>query len=141
MVTEDLFEKLDKLQQQDKSEFDKYKNPLIGWITSGWYLSDSFELFQDVKLSWEDCGKIDFISNMSDKINEFDISTPMDSSFELSSCSWYQSYHFIPRTKWGVHIRYRSWGSLSARLNRECPSLNDKPMDSVKADSFLPLRT
>ena len=104
-AAEDLITKIDKLQEQYKSKFDKYKNPLIGLITSEWYLSDSFKLFDEVDLDWDKLRKIKFISAMANKIDEFDVSTPAESSFEASSCSWYQSYHFIPRTKWGVHIQ------------------------------------
>jgi hypothetical protein len=137
MVIEDLIIKLDKLQQQDKSKFDKFKNPLLGLITSDWYFGDSFRLFKDdVELNRKNSEKIDFVSNMANKINEFDISTHADSSFEASFCSWHQPYHYLPRTKWGVHIRYISWGTLSARLNKECPNLIDNPIDSVKAAFF-----
>jgi hypothetical protein len=136
MVIEDLIIKLDKLQRQDKSKFDKFKNPLLSLITSRWYFSDSFRLFQAVELNWENYEKTDFISNMANKINEFDISTPEGSSFESSFCSWYQPYHYTPRNKWGVHIRYRCWGTLSAGLNRKCPNLINNSIDSVKAAFF-----
>jgi hypothetical protein len=136
MIIGDLIIKLDKLQQQEKSKFDKFKNPLLSLITSRWYFSDSFRLFQDVELNWENCEKTDFVSNMANKINEFDISTPEGSSFEVSFCSWYEPYHYTPRNKWGVHIRYRCWGTLSAGLNRKCPNLIDNPIDSVKAAFF-----
>ena len=47
MVIKNLINKLDKLlqQQQDKSRFDKYKNPLLSLITPRWYFADSFKLF------------------------------------------------------------------------------------------------
>jgi hypothetical protein len=136
MEIEDLIIKLDNLQQQDKLKFDKYKNPLLGLITSGWYFSDSFLLFDRIDLNWEEMGKIDFISSMANKIDEFDTSIPSGYSFEASFCSWHQPYHYLPRTKWGVHIRYRSWTTLSARLNRECPNLIGNPIDAVKAAFF-----
>lgn len=136
MVIEDMIIKLDKLQEQDKSKFDKFKNPLLGLITSGWYFSDSFRIFQDVEVNWENSEKIDFVSSMSSKINEFDTSTPGNSSFEASFCSWYQPYHYTPRTKWGVHIQYRCWTTLSAGLNKEAPSLINNPLNSVKAAFF-----
>jgi hypothetical protein len=136
MVIEDLIIKLDKLQQHDKSKFDKFKNPLLSLITSRWYFSESFRLFQDVELNWENCEKTDFVSNLANKMDDFDISTPANSSFEVSFCSWYQPYHFPPRSKWGVHIRYGCWGTLSAGLHRKSPNLNNNPIDSVKAAFF-----
>jgi hypothetical protein len=137
MIVQDLINKIEKMQNQYKSRFEKYKNPLLGLITSRWYFSDSFRLFQDVdNINWENCRKIDLVSDMAEKIQEFDISSPADSAFEKSVCSWYQPYHYTPRTNWGVHIRYRCWGTLSARFNKECPDLIKNPLDSVKASFF-----
>lgn len=136
MVIEDLVDKLDKLQQKDRSKFDKYKNPLLSLITSRWYFSDSFRLFEDIQLNWENCGKTNFVSNLANKINEIDISIPEGSTFEASFCSWYQPYHFAPRDKWGIHIRQRCWSTLSKLLYRECPNLINNSIDSVKAAFF-----
>jgi hypothetical protein len=136
MIVHDLINKIDKLQNHDKSIFEKYKNPLLGLITSRWYFSDSFRLFEDIDVNWENGGKIGRISDMAEKVQEFDISSPSDSSFEASVSSWYQPYHYTPRTKWGVHIRYGSWGRLSARFNKECPNLIGNALDSVKASFF-----
>ena len=136
MVIEDLIIKLGKLQQQDISKFDKFKNPLLSLISSRWYFSDSERLFQDVELNWESSEKSDFVSSIANKINEFNISTFADSSFELSLCSWYQPYHYTPRDRWGVHIRYGSWKTLSAGLDRKCPDLINNPVGSVKAAFF-----
>ncbi len=138
MVIKDLINKLDKLlqQQQDKSRFDKYKNPLLSLITPRWYFADSFKLFHNVPLKWEIYEKNDYISKLANEINEIDTSIPEGSTFEVSFCSWYQPYHFAPRDKWGVHIRYRCWGTLSLELYRECPNLINNCIDSVKAAFF-----
>jgi len=136
MIVQDLISRIEKLQNQYKSTFEKYKNPLLGLITSRWYFSDSFRLFLDTDVNWDNCGKVDLVSDMAKKLQEFDISTTTGSAFEKSVCSWYQPYHYTPRTNWGVHIRYRCWGILSARFNKECPNLIENPLDSVKASFF-----
>jgi hypothetical protein len=136
MVIEYLIDKIDKLQQPNISKFDKFKNPLLGLITSGWYFSNSFRLFQEIPLNWENCKKTDFISNLANKLDEIDISIPESSIFELSFCSWYQPYHYIPRDKWGIHIRYRCWQTLSVEFYRECPNLINNHIDSVLAAFF-----
>lgn len=136
MTVQDLISKIEKLQDQYRSTFEKYKNPLLGLIPSRWYFSDSSRLFLDTEMNWDNWGKIDFVSDMAKKLQEFDLSTPTGSAFEQSICSWYQPYHYTPRTNWGVHIRYRCWGTLSARFNNECPNLIEKPLDSVRASFF-----
>lgn len=136
MVVQDLINKIEKLQNQYKSRFEKYKNPLLGLITSRWYFSDGFRLLLDHDINWENCGKVNLVSSMAEEIQEFDISTSSGSAFEKSVCSWYQPYHYTPRTNWGIHIRYRCWGTLAARFNMECPTLIGKPLDSVKACFF-----
>jgi len=137
MIMRDLFNKLDNLQQQqDKSRFDEFKNPLLSLITPRWYFSDSIRSFPDVQLNWADCEKNDFIYKLVKKIDKIDTSIPEGSTFEASFCSWYQPYHFIPRNKWGVHIRYRCWGTLSVDLYRGCPNLINNSIDSVKAAFF-----
>ena len=136
MIVQKLIDKIEKLQIQYKSVFDKYENPLIGLITYGWYFSDSFRLFQDIDVHWENCANIVLMSEIAEKIQEFETSTAADSTFEMSVCSWYQPYHYTPRTKWGMHIRYRCLGTLSARFNNECPNLIGNPPDSVKASFF-----
>jgi hypothetical protein len=136
MSVQDLINKIDRLQNQSRSTFEKYKNPLLGLIRARWYLSDSFRLFGDADINWENCAKIDLVSDMVEKIQEFDISVTTGSAFEKSVCSWYQPYHYTPRTNWGIHIRYRCWGTLSKQFNKECPNLIENPWDSVKASFF-----
>ena len=55
---------------------------------------------------------------------------------KLSFCSWYQPYHYTPRTKWGIHIRYSSWLGIAAFFNLDCPNLVSNPIASVKAAFF-----
>ena len=53
--------------------------------------------------------------------------------FEMGSSVWYQPYHYLPRTTWGIHIRYDSWLRIAARLYRNYQPLISKGIDSVKA--------
>ncbi len=136
MTIENLINKLCRLQQQNISKFDKFKNPLLGLISPSWYFSDSVRLFQGMELSWKNCEKTDFVSRLANNINEIDISIPEGSTFESNFCSWYQPYHYIPRDKWGVHIRYRCLQTLSAEFYRDCPNLTNNPIDSAQASFF-----
>ena len=56
--------------------------------------------------------------------------------FERSFCSWYQPYHYLPRQKWGVHLRYDSWMRVAAHFYHNCPSIMGRKLDSIKS-AFL----
>ena len=136
MTTEDLMNGIDKLQQ-DKSKFDGLDNPLIALLTHQWYNSDSYRLPYDNEINWEKSSEIGYISLMAKNIAEFEVFGHSNLSFEAGFCSWYQPYHYLPRTKWGIHLSYHCWGQTSLRFSRNCPNLIDNTIDSVKAAFFF----
>jgi hypothetical protein len=131
-------------EQENYQKCDNTINPIISIITPEWYHSDSFRLELNIQdtLEWDDLHQIDLmLVDMANKLNEIRTdNTFRPSIFEKSFCSWYQPYHYLPRTKWGIHIRYRSWLSITARLRNECPGLKSNQINSAKA-AFLYLYT
>jgi hypothetical protein len=111
-------------------------NPIAEIITPEWYYSHSDRLFEDTVIDWNILDGFDFVHQMANALETIDRDIRAGGEFEKSFCSWYQSYHYLPRTKWGIHIRYTSWMAIAARLNDDCPSLISRPLDSVKA-AFL----
>ncbi|HEX7143388.1 MAG TPA: hypothetical protein VF222_13010 [Nitrososphaeraceae archaeon] len=104
-------------------------------ITPEWYYSDSQRIFENTSISWDSLLRSEFTNNMS--LNE-NRSTIMrrDIVFEKSFCTWYQPYHLLPRTKWGIHIRSSSWMIVASQLNKECPHLISK-LDESTVAAFL----
>src|SRR5215211_4327846 len=93
-------------------------------ITPEWYYSDSERIFANIKISWDSLLQSEFTIMRRDIV------------FEKSFCTWYQPYHLLPRTKWGIHIRSSSWMKVSSQLNKECPHLISKLDESIVA-AFL----
>jgi hypothetical protein len=138
MFPEDLINQISALQR-DHKKINKtdLTNPVAGLLTPEWYYSDSVRIFSDVGINWETIGGFDLIQRIADTINEITVNNlENDGVFESTFCSWYQSYHYEPVTKWGVHIRYYSWLRLAAYFNHTCPNLKSNPISSAKA-AFL----
>jgi hypothetical protein len=104
-------------------------------ITPEWYYSDSKRIFENLTISWESLLESDLINNISLDVKLFTISR-RDIIFEKSFCTWYQPYHLLPQTRWGIHIRFSSWMKFTSQLNTEDPNLKSKLNNSVVA-SFL----
>lgn len=104
-------------------------------ITPEWHYSDSHRLFENITISWDYLLRSDFTNNISTNVNKFTI-IRRDIVFEKSFCTWYQPYHLLPRTKWGIHIRSSSWMKVSSQLNQECPYLISKLNESIVAAFF-----
>jgi hypothetical protein len=104
-------------------------------ITPEWYYSDSQRIFENIKISWNSLLRSEFTNNISLNVNRFTIMR-RDIVFEKSFCTWYQPYHLLPRTKWGIHIRFSSWMKVSSQLNKECPHLISKLYESIVAAFF-----
>ena len=52
--------------------------------------------------------------------------------FEKTSSVWYQSYHSVPRLKWGIHIRYDSLLRIAKKFYESYSSFCSNSIDSVK---------
>ena len=143
--SKDLIQSIDILygnkedDNQDKS-FDNY-NPVSELITPEWHYSESDRIFSNAQISWDNLGENDTIISISNNIENTEIPDEIvGSNFEISFCSWYQPYHFLPRDKWGIHIRKGSWMRISSLFYRKCPSTINKTIESTKA-AFLYLFT
>jgi len=104
-------------------------------ITPEWYYSNSQRIFENINIGWHSLLRSEFTSNISLNVIRSTIMR-RDIIFEKSFCTWYQPYHLLPRTKWGIHIRSSSWMKVSSQLNKECPYLISKLNESIVA-AFL----
>lgn len=114
-------------------------HPVSELITPEWHYSDSLKLSNDTRINWEDLGRTDLVKGMVGSLEGIlvsDDAMTVGGEFERSFCSWYQPYHFLPRQKWGVHLRQDSWLRIAAFLYRNCPSTADRKLDSIKS-AFL----
>ena len=126
-----------KLQENNgKSPKDgKSSDPIMEIVTPQWYYSSSYEVFNDVELTWENLDRFNLVHDIANNIHKVDIKLMIKGNFEKSFASWYQSYHYSP-LKWGIHVRMAALVMIAARFNRRCPSLVFKPVNSVKAAFF-----
>jgi hypothetical protein len=53
----------------------------------------------------------------------------------IEKCAWYQSYHYLPRTYWGIHILEDCWISYAKRIYKYNPHSKTKN-DALKS-AFL----
>jgi hypothetical protein len=126
-------------------------HPVSELITPEWHYSDSFPILSDIlQTNWNNnlgrrVGGEEFdliIPTMIDRL-EKTAAIPADdpdaivgTEFERSFCSWYQPYHYLPRQKWGVHLRFDSWMKVAALFYHNCPFLRGRKLDSIKS-AFL----
>jgi hypothetical protein len=104
-------------------------------ITPEWFYSKSKRIFEDISISWESLLKSDLINDIS--LNEkLSAISRRDIVFEKSFCSWYQPYHVLPDTKWGIHIRFSSWIKATSLFHSEEPHLTSRLNNSIVA-AFL----
>lgn len=139
MVTDDIIKSIDKIHNIDASKpyYDNdLKDPIAGIVTPEWYYSISYKIFSDQIINWEQIEKSDLINKFVKRITDLDSISKPKGEFELDFSCWYQSYHFSPRTRWGIHITKKAWLNMASKLHGECPSLISKPLESVKA-AFL----
>jgi hypothetical protein len=113
-------------------------NPVSELITPEWHYSDSFPILSNIQINWENLGgDSDLIKKMVDTLEKVEIPDAIvGAEFEKSFCSWYQPYHYLPRDRWGVHLRYDSWMRIAALFYHSCPSLRGRKLDSIKS-AFL----
>jgi hypothetical protein len=139
MITDDIIKLIDKIYNIDTSkpyyEYD-LKDPIAGIVTPEWYYSDSYKIFSNQTINWEEIEKSDLTKKLVKRIINVDIMSKITGEFEVDFFCWYQSYHFLPRTNWGIHITQKAWLNMASKLYTECPSLMSKPLESVKA-AFL----
>lgn len=137
MVWADLISEISRLQLNSgkvTGDADQ-SNPIVKLITPEWYYADSLAIFNDIDIVWDNLERAEIIQNIADNLKETRLDTE-NFGFEASFCSWYQPYHYTPRIKWGIHIRYSSWLGIAALFNHDCPNLVSNAIASVKAAFF-----
>jgi hypothetical protein len=118
------------------NNLDNRDNLLAGIITPEWYYSGSSRILDNVDIGWDTLARTELVERVAAELHKLDFDNIKLEQFERSFSSWYQPYHFLPRTKWGIHIRYSSFKNLAAHFYRSCPSLMDNKVDTTKA-AFL----
>ena len=117
---EELIFSLDSLTKSNK--FNRIQSPNIvsELITPEWYFSESDQIFEKIQITWDSVLNSSVIQDISRNSTRSD-AIQRDFIFEKSFCMWYQPFHFIPRTKWGIHLRFSSWMKLSSYLKNNVP--------------------
>jgi hypothetical protein len=132
-LTDDIIEYIDNLKASTNTSDLQSTNPLIGIITPEWHYSDSVRIFGGQDINWNNIDDNDLIHKLANNVGEGESANYHLPEFEKNFAGWYQSYHFLPREKWGIHISYSKWLETSRILYKTCPSLSYKDRDSVKA--------
>jgi hypothetical protein len=138
-ISLDIINAIDILYRQTGENVNSsYDNPVSELITPEWHYSDSFPILSNIQINWENLGgESDLIKKMVDSLEKAEIPDALvGAEFEKSFSSWYQPYHYLPREKWGVHLRYDSWVRVAALFYHSCPSLRGRKLDSIKS-AFL----
>ena len=102
---EELIFSLDSLTKSNK--FNRIQSPNIvsELITPEWYFSESNQIFEKIQIRWDSILNSSEIQDISRNSTRYD-PIQRDFIFEKSFCVWYQPFHFVPRTKWGIHLRF-----------------------------------
>jgi hypothetical protein len=144
-VSRDIINAVDLLYAQTNENEDSYDNnnynPVSELITPEWHYSDSFQILNNninTQINWDSLGRESgLMKTMVDSLKKAtNLDAIVGTEFERSFCSWYQPYHYLPRQKWGVHLRYDSWMRVAALFYHNCPSTMERKLDSVKS-AFL----
>ena len=130
----DLIKSIDKLHESSSSS-EASSHLTAELITPEWDYSESSQIFNDINTTWDSILRSNLVIQSFNDIQRYEKS-PRDIMFEKSFCSWYQPYHFTPRSKWGLHLRYTSWIKIARQLFEECPLLISKAKESLVA-AFL----
>jgi hypothetical protein len=134
----DIIDAIDKLNEH-MSENTTSHNPVSELISPEWHYSDSVQLPNDIRINWEDLERFDLVEGMVESLERTMVlgdAMTVGTEFERSFCSWYQPYHFLPRQKWGLHLRQDSWLRIAALFYHNCPSTTGRKLDSIKS-AFL----
>jgi len=137
---EELIDAIEGMKRSRPHEIDDSKtrvtDPISEIVTPQWYYSPSYRILQDKIVNSQNLDQVDLIHHISKIIPNVDTTVKIGINFEKSFSSWYQSYHYSPRGKWGIHIRRDSLIVAAARFINEGMLLSVEPIDVVKAAFF-----
>lgn len=108
-------------------QYDRYYNPVAEIITPEWFYSDSYRVFNNAPLTWEKLDKPKLINTMVMDLDKKNYGA-FGKEFEKDFCCWYQSYHYLPREKWGIHLRYDGVLAVASDINKRSKA-KSKPHD------------
>jgi hypothetical protein len=131
---EAIIDAVDRLKVRfNDSVIENLQNPLASTITPEWHYSDSIRILSDINLNWDSLERSDLVISTATDLPKINAGDTWREEFERTFCSWYQPYHYIPREKWGIHIRHDSCKRVAANFRQSCPSLKGDNIGSVKA--------
>ena len=134
MIPDVYISQLDKIYNEYNFEEHKNFNPLIAIISSEWFYSESYKICEYSDICWDHLKCIESFSVPYTKI-KLNFHNYYNGFEDKYSC-WYQPYHFVPRTNWGIHIRYDNWLKIGKKFNDECHNLPNDPLTALKS-AFL----
>ncbi|MGB9168986.1 MAG: hypothetical protein WCB31_08680 [Nitrososphaeraceae archaeon] len=117
---EELIFSIDSLNKSKNLDGIQSPNIVSELITPEWYFSESNQIFGNIQITWNSILNSSVIQDISRNNTRYD-AIQRDFIFEKSFCMWYQPFHFIPRTKWGIHLRFSSWMKLSSYIKDNVP--------------------
>jgi hypothetical protein len=91
--------------------------PFALMVTPSWFHSQSFKISFKSNNHYEKNG-ISLNENIVNDWDNYKSSEILENHAETVS-SWYQPFHYLPREKWGIHLRYDSLISMSKFLIRK----------------------
>ena len=142
-VSKDIIDAIDILYKQKsekKPDADETMiNPVSELISPEWHYSNSTRILRDIDLKYDLILKSDLIQSMANELGAFEFSDFVKTGFERDFCCWYQPYHYLPREKWGIHIRKDSWIGISSLFLTTVPGFAGKYIDSVTSAFFISL--
>ena len=113
--------------------FDRQYNPMAEIITPEWFHSGCHRILQTISPTWEQLDGSRLVRKMVNDLNKKDFGL-IQRNFEQSFCCWYQAYHYLPREKWGIHLRYDSILAIASDLrDKNRLSLHLTDYDLVKS--------
>jgi hypothetical protein len=68
---------------------------------------------EEVDIIPENLKHSELLLSMADRIDNSRIKVNNEIEFEKGFACWYQPYHFLPREKWGIHIRHSKLMEIS----------------------------
>ena len=117
---EELIFSIDSLNKSNSLNSIQSPNIVSELITPEWYFSESNQIFEKIQITWDSILNSSVIQDISRNSTRYD-AIQRDFIFEKSFCMWYQPFHFIPRTKWGIHLRFSQRMKLSSYLKNNVP--------------------
>jgi hypothetical protein len=137
---EDLIDAIEEMKRSRAHEVKDTQlrniDPISEIVTPQWYYSQSYRILENKIVNSYNLDQDDLIHQISKIISNVDTTVKIGINFEKSFSSWYQSYHFNPKGKWGIHIRRDSLTVAAARFIKEGMLLSVQPIDAVKAAFF-----